>query len=144
VKLHRITDVIELANYLPLVAKTQEENTHIETDLDSTEFLTKLLKNFTPENYFFGNVTDNRLNYFAIIIPGGLTGSDKEAFFWVLYVNKELHEETKDILGQIEKLLRELGFAHVLFSTTDLRSSYARWAKKHGAIKKHIIYEKEL
>jgi len=140
-QLHRITDFNELLGFLPHLVRTHAELDGIwEPDKNKEEFVSMLTNEFKPSSYYFGEIKDKELAYFVVV----LRETDKKAFFWLFYMNKNYRLQTRSLLLELHAFAKSLGFEEAELITTRLTKSYDRWISKFGWVQKAITYRLKL
>lgn len=136
--LNRITDIRALSSYTPKLLELHSTlEGKWEPEMNEQEFLAALIANFDKSAYYFGELVNGQLAYFAVL----LKDTDKKALFWLFYMNPTMRSETKGILLQLKALMKSEGFSTVYTQSTRTSSSYERWLEKFGAEKLAIIYK---
>lgn len=131
----------ELIAFLPLLVKMHGQFDALsETQGSAAEFVANLTNNFGKNSYYYGLKIDNELCYFIVVLYDGGT----DACFWMLYINKEKRQYTKNLLYTLRSEFKRKGVKTAEWKTTILKRSYERWVGKFGAKKHAIIYKMEL
>jgi hypothetical protein len=138
--LTRITTVEDFLLIAPFVFRLKEADHRGKWEQSSgTDFVNLFFADFN-QRIFYGEIKDNKLSYFCAIIPT----NNEEVTAWLFYVDLDFDEQTTEIITLIKEDLKNLGFKSVFFTTPRIRSSYKRWAEKHGAKQVSITYKAEL
>lgn len=140
--MNRIKTLKELLEFLPVLsAKHTELDGLWCPELTTEEFASDLIRLFTPDSYYFGELTpDGRLAYFANVVRE----NPKFMTFGLLFVDTSRRKESKQLVESILDLLRQDGITEVQFRTSRLTSSYQRWVRKFGAQPYSLIYKLDL
>lgn len=139
--LRRLTKFKELLEFAPkLVALQKSLEGKWEPDLTQEEFLEALLNQFDSKSYYFGDLVNDELAYFAVL----LKQTNEKALFWLFYMNPNMRLMTRSILDQLKVVMKEDGFSTVYSQSTRTSSSYERWLEKFGAEKVAIVYKFKL
>jgi hypothetical protein len=137
-ELHQITDLKELALFTPQLMKLYSKlDGKWEPELTAHEFLGELISRFGSDNYYFGQLVDDKLTYFAAITRQ----SETKALFWLFFVNPEFRNETRGLLEELKARMRAEGLTTIYSQSTRTASSYERWIRKLGATRVAIIYK---
>jgi hypothetical protein len=138
VKLRRLTTLKELAVFTPKLLELHSTlDGGWKPDATPHEFLVELIDRFEPDAYFFGDVVEDEIVYFAVVLPQ----SKKQALFWIFYMNKDFRLITREIILQLKALLQGAKFESVYTQTTRTEHSYERWIKKFGGEKFAVVFK---
>lgn len=138
----RIETTEELFTFLPKLVQLHEQLEHRwQAEHTQQKFAAKLLELFKKKNYYFGELDEKgNIKYFFAVVDE----SKGKAYYWLLYIHKDLRTVSKELVHNSLNFLRSKGFTSVEFATTRLTRSYKRWVEGFGARAKTMIYEIDL
>lgn len=127
-RINQIETLEELADFMEAANNYHETlASRFDKETDENKFISDLIRNFTPQAYYFGEFFDNGdLKFFAVIYPSVEKGA---AYWWLLYSHPRFREFTKPIIREIKEKLKNDGFARVYSRTSRVKASYRRFMK---------------
>lgn len=138
-KVNRITTFQELAKYIPELSRIHENlEGRWEPDMNTEQFLARLVEFFIPRNYYFGELDEKgNLIYFITLLPE----EHPCATFWLFYMNKDFRDKTAGLLELYADWARNEGYTTIYSQSTRSEKSYERWLSKFGATKVAVVYK---
>lgn len=137
----QIISITDLLSVLPKLVKLQCELDGLwEADMDSNQFVNRVLDVFSQESAIFCEEHGEGFKYVAVL------HKDKDAlwYFWLFYMNPQFRDYTKTVIAELATFCHTKKIKTLRFSTTRTTRSYERWVSKFGATKQAIVYQLEI
>ena len=140
----QIENLGQLIPYLDALESSFDEiSSRFSKKLTKEQLRMQLISNLNNGSDYFGLIEDKKLVYFFAINKFGIVGSQKEACCWLMYIQKQYRDKTKNLINTLFEQLQHLGFEAITFITSNTTPSYNRWISKF-ARKSLIVYETDL
>lgn len=137
-----ISSLSHFLTFLPKLAELHKKlDGKWEPSMNAEEFAEALLSRYTPENYYFGELTpEGEVAYFI----NAVQERPDYTTIWLLFVDTAYRDKSQQIVRSVLEFLSEQGVKEVRFTTTRMTSSYQRWVKKFDAKPYSLTYSIEL